>query len=150
MLNPKTGKVFPVRKLELGMALITIVGMSSDFQISVVKGFLEFHLPSQPLEIILDWYSFLCTLQGFLPLCDDGYLWRLVCRGLTESIKLPVVGILYLSSWYFAFVQLAVCICPAGILYFVQLLVLRPAVWVMSPVPDLQSWCATDGHRWHT
>ena len=54
MLNPKTGKVFPVRKLELGMALVTFVGMSSDFQISVVKGFLEFHLPPQPLEIILD------------------------------------------------------------------------------------------------
>ena len=114
MLNPKTGKVFPVRKLELGMALVTIVGMSSDFQISVVKGFLEFHLPSQPLEIILDWYSFLCRLQGFLPLCDDGYLWRLVCRGLTESIKLPVVGILYLSSWQFAFVLLVFCILSSS------------------------------------
>ena len=37
---------------------------------------------------------------------------------LAESIKLPVVGILYLSSGQFAFVL-------AGVLYFVRLLVLR-------------------------
>ena len=37
---------------------------------------------------------------------------------LAESIKLPVVGILYLSSRQFAFVL-------AGVLYFVRLLVLR-------------------------
>ena len=37
---------------------------------------------------------------------------------LAKSIKLPVVGILYLSSGQFAFVL-------AGVLYFVQLPVLR-------------------------
>ena len=102
-----------VRKLVLSLALATIVGMSSDFQISVVKGFLKFHLP--PLEMILDWYSFLFTSRISPPLWRWMCLWRLVCRGLTESIKLPVVGILYLSSGQFAFVL-------AGVLYFVRLL----------------------------
>ena len=84
-------KVFPVRKLVLSVS--RIVGMSSDFQISVVKGFLEFHRPPPLQEMIL---------AGSSPLSS----WRLVCRGLAQSIKLPVVGILYLSCWYFVF-------CPA-------------------------------------
>ena len=40
--------------------------------------------------------------------------WRLVCRGLAQSIKLPVVGILYLSSWNFAFVLLVFCILSSS------------------------------------
>ena len=42
------------------------------------------------------------------------FRWRLVCRGLAQSIKLPVVGILYLSSWNFAFVLLVFCILSSS------------------------------------
>ena len=92
-------KVFPLRKFVLSVS--KIVGMSSDFQISVVKGFLEFHRPPPLQEMIL---------AGSSPLSS----WRLVCRGLAQSIKLPVVGILYLSSWNFAFVLLVFCILSSS------------------------------------
>ena len=125
--------------------LVTIVGMSSDFQISVVKGFLEFHLP--PLEMILDWYSFLCSLPRISPpLWRWMCLWRLVCRGLTESIKLPVVGILYLSSWHFAFVLLVFCILSSSSSWG-QRTELCP-VYLICKV-DAQVM-ASDGKRWHT
>ena len=55
-------KVFPVRKLVLSVS--TIVGMSSDFQISVVKGFLEFHRPPPLQEMILAGSSPLSSLDG--------------------------------------------------------------------------------------
>ena len=53
------------------------------------------------------------------PRNDPGWIfasfgWRLVCRGLAQSIKLPVVGILYLSSWNFAFVLLVFCILSSS------------------------------------
>ena len=42
MLKAKSDKDFLVRKLVFRLNVITIGGMSSDLQISVVKGFLEF------------------------------------------------------------------------------------------------------------
>ena len=85
-----------------------------------------------------------CYFKDFSPpsLYEDGCLWKLVCRGLAESIKLSVAGILYLSSWHFAYLSCWYFVfCPAAP---------RLEGWVMSPVPDLQSWCASDGERWHT
>ena len=98
-----------MRKLVLSMA--TIVGMSSDFQISVVKGFLEFHLLLSPLEAIV----FFSIFQGFLPLCEermdasgDSYAGARLSQlsSLLLAFCICPAGILHLSCWYFVF-------CPA-------------------------------------
>lgn len=91
--------------------MATIVGMSSDFQISVVKGFLEFHLLLSPLEAIV----FFSIFQGFLPLCEvrmdasgDSYAGARLSQlsSLLLAFCICPAGILHLSCWYFVF-------CPA-------------------------------------
>ena len=96
-----------------------IVGMSSDFQISVVKGFLEFHLPltqQQPLEMILSVISRISPLPPSMRTDASGNsyagAWLSQLSSLLLAFCICQAGILH--------------ICPAGILYFVQqLLVLR-------------------------